>query len=135
MAGDDAIAARETVAKPDMGAIIGETIVAADVASVACPGADKSRPAARRRAPSLKAAPAVGIMEDTDAPDAGDVVVPGLEYALSIPRLTILSHLRLSCKSSASCVVNWDRSSRHFASFCAINCKSSACFSVNVRGP
>ena len=54
-------------------------------------------------------------------------VVGCWEYARSIPRLTMRSHLRLSWASSASCAASWERSSRHLDSFCAMKRRRSAC--------
>ena len=43
--------------------------------------------------------------------------VGALVVARSMPRLTIRSHLRFNWASSASCMANCERSSRHFDSF------------------
>lgn len=123
IAAEDAREARDTFANPDIGTTDEPSAEGEDnPASVP----DKSRPAARRRAPSLIAALAVGIMEVTEPEVEGDGF-PEVLYARSIPRLTILSHFRLSWVSSASWVASCERNSRHLASFCAINCKRSAC--------
>ena len=42
-------------------------------------------------------------------------------------RWTMRSHFRLSSTSSDSCAASWERSSRHFDSFCAMNWRRSAC--------
>ena len=105
----DAIVARETVAMPEIGTA-GEK-AGGDEGS----DAEMSRPAASRRTPSLMAAFAVGIIEDTaDAGVRADppftvvdrMGVSGDEYARSMPRLTILSHFRFSSASSVSCTVS-----------------------------
>lgn len=93
IAGDEAIEARETVASPEIGTrgeASGEGEDGADSVT------ERSRPAASRRAPSLRAALAVGMIADTAAAGVDGEGVPGTEYARSIPRLTILSHFRLS---------------------------------------
>ncbi len=114
--------AREIVANPDMGATMGETTEGVGDECGGWSGEEKSlRPAAKSRAPSLRASRADGMIEETVEDEAGVDVDPGVEYARSIPRLTILSHLRFSCTNSASCTSSWDRSSRHLASFCAMN--------------
>lgn len=136
----EAIVARETVAMPEMGTAGGENAGGDDGSD-----AERSRPAAMSRTPSLIAALAVGMIAETAEAEAfagvplragGRLGVRGDElYARSMPLLTIRSHLRLSSDSSASCTASCERSSRHFDSFCAMNCRRSACFSVSVRGP
>lgn len=73
--------------------------------------AEISRPAASRRTPSLMAAFAVGMIEDTAEAGVitgtpfivvGRLDVRGEEYARSMPRLTIRSHLRFRSASSLS---------------------------------
>jgi hypothetical protein len=104
---DEAMEAREIVAYPDMGATIGEITEGADEPREPCSTVARSlRPAAIRRAPSLSASLADGMIEDTVDADEGVMVDPGVEYARSIPRLTIFSHLRFSCESSASCTAS-----------------------------
>lgn len=48
-------------------------------------------------------------------------------------RLTMRSHFRLSSFSSDSYVASWERSSRHFHSFWAMNWRRSACLSASVK--
>lgn len=133
----EARVARETVARPDIGTAGGENIEGGDEGSVA----ERSRPAARRRTPSLIAILAVGRIEEPGNDGVAPLVfgarlgVSGVEYARSMPRLTMRSHLRFSSASSASCAASCERSSRHFDSFCAMNWRRSACFSVRVSGP
>lgn len=57
-----------------------------------------------------------------------------LEVVRSMPRLTMRSHLRFSCASSDSCTASCERNSRHFDSFCAMNCKRSACLGHEFIG-
>ena len=99
---EEAIVARDTVAMPEIGTE-GE-----NAGSEEGSDADRSRPAASKRTPSLIAVLAVGRIEDTA--EAVDILpiaglrpgVRGDEYARSIPLLTIRSHLRFSSASSAS---------------------------------
>lgn len=135
IAAAEAIVARDTVAIPEMGTAGGENAGGDDGSD-----AERSSPAAMSRTPSLIAAFAVGMMEETATEDAlfgadDRLGVCGDAYARSMPRLTMRSHLRLRSASSDSCTASWERSSRHLDSFCAMNCSRSACFSVRVSGP
>lgn len=106
----DAMVARETLAMPEIGTAGGEK-AGGDEGS----DAERSRPAASKRTPSLMAAFAVGMIEDTAEEDVkadppfnveDRLGVSGDEYARSMPRLTILSHLRFNSASSASCIAS-----------------------------
>ena len=108
----EAIVARDIVASPDIG-----TTGGAKAEEGAGSGAERSRPAARKRTPSLMAAFADGMMDDTIVDwVAEDELAPlpegladrgdGVEYARSIPLLTIRSHLRFSWASSVSWVAS-----------------------------
>jgi len=122
IAAAEARVARDTVAMPDIGRAGGEN-AGGDEGSKA----ERSRPAARRRTPSLIAVLAVGMIEEAGNEDEALLMfgerleVRGDEYARSIPRLTIRSHLRFSSASSDSCTASCERSSRHLDSFCAMN--------------
>jgi len=103
IAGDAAIDARDTPARPDdtgnMG--VGEVGGCDDEGSSVD---DRSSPAANKRTPSLIAVLAVGIIDDTavagmvpaGTEDASSGELEDEEYARSMPRLIIRSHFRLS---------------------------------------
>lgn len=127
IAAADASVARDTVAKPEIGTAGGDDDS----------GAERSRPAASSRTPCLMAVLAVGRIDDPG--NEGDtpgvlcmrLVVSGVEYARSMPRLTMRSHLRFRSASSASCMASCERSSMHLDSFCAMNCRRSACLRLS----
>jgi hypothetical protein len=72
---------------------------------------------------SARTPPTKPLSTADDAGEAG-VDVEGIFRPNS--RRTMRSHLRLSSRSSDSCIARWERNSRHLDSFWAINCRRSA---------
>lgn len=124
-------------AEPDVVVIVEETELegAGRVMRLARgePGVGLVAAAASARTPPAKLLSTTSPLEIACGEAVGGVEESEGERLRPNSRWTMRSHFRLSSISSDSCASSWERSSRHFDSFWAMNWRRSACLSARVK--